>query len=240
MEEPTALSLAAALLLASLQLAPRLLPTEDRSNVWTRRFTSIGGGFSVAFVFLHLLPELEEAGEHVAGPLEDDLGFAAHDAHLLALGGLVALYGMERLARRTSDTVRRTVQFETLAFAAYYASVGLVLWEQSTEGVAELVTFTVAVGVHFLVIDWGLARRRQRLYRRFARPLLSAMVLAGWGVGALFDVPEVLTGALTAFLAGGVVLVALKEELPSESQSRYGWFVAGVVLYTAMLTAMPA
>lgn len=240
MDGTTALSLAAAGVLAVLQLAPSLLDAGDTRGGWPRRLTSLGGGFSVAFVFLYLLPELEEAGDAVAGAAADALAFAAHEAHLLALTGLVTLYGLEHIARRARNTTTRVMTVETAAFACYYAVVGLVLWQRAADGVADLVTFAVAVGVHFLVIDWRLARRHRRQYQRRARPVLSAMVLVGWATGAIADVPVEVTGGLTAFLAGGIVLVALKEELPVETHDRFTWFAAGAVAYALLLTLLPA
>ena len=44
--------------------------------------------------------------------------------------------------------------------------------------------------------------------------------------------------ALTAFLGGGVVLNMLKEEVPSERQSRFWAFAGGAVGYAALLLAL--
>lgn len=40
---------------------------------------------------------------------------------------------------------------------------------------------------------------------------------------------------LTAFLAGGVVLNVLKEELPEERESSFGAFAVGATLYAAIV-----
>ena len=44
--------------------------------------------------------------------------------------------------------------------------------------------------------------------------------------------------ALFAFLAGGVVLNVMKEELPEERQSRFGAFLLGVAGYGGVLLAV--
>ena len=46
---------------------------------------------------------------------------------------------------------------------------------------------------------------------------------------------EVITGFLFAFLAGGVTLNVLKEELPEERQSRFWPFLLGAAGYAALL-----
>lgn len=49
--------------------------------------------------------------------------------------------------------------------------------------------------------------------------MISAAVLGGWGVGALVEVPRLAMAVLTSFLAGGIVLNVLKEELPEERRA---------------------
>ncbi len=96
---PTALALVAAAVLAAVHLlGDRLggLDVVPRSAV-----LSAGSGVSVAYVFVHLLPEVarveDELGELVtAGPLR----YLEHHAWLLALAGLVVFYGLELVARR--------------------------------------------------------------------------------------------------------------------------------------------
>lgn len=241
MSSAAAWSLAAASALAAVQLGTGLLPDRYGSGGAPMRALSVAGGFSVAFVFLHLLPALEGAGDAVAdgfGRLEH---FTGHEAYLLALTGLVALYGLERFARHEAareNAPDRVLRAEVGAFACYYLVVGLLTWDRAAGGAAALASFTAAVGLHLLVVDWGIARRHPVVYRRFARPLLSASVLAGWAVGGLVEVPDGAVAALLAFFAGGVVMVALKEELPGESRGRFGWFFLGTVLYAGMLAAL--
>lgn len=54
-------------------------------------------------------------------------------------------------------------------------------------------------------------------------------------IGAVFEVREALIAVLVAFLAGGVILNVIKEELPKESESRWRVFAVGVVGYTIVL-----
>jgi hypothetical protein len=45
-------------------------------------------------------------------------------------------------------------------------------------------------------------------------------LVLGWTVGALTEIPEAAIAVFTAFLAGGVIMNVLKEELPEEHESR--------------------
>jgi hypothetical protein len=54
----------------------------------------------------------------------------------------------------------------------------------------------------------------------------------------MIQVSDVAVDVLFAFLAGGVILNVLKEELPEERQSRYLPFAAGAAVYAALLAVM--
>ena len=69
------------------------------------RWLSAAGGVSVAYVFLHLLPELAKAQQEFEAPGGLMLGFVERHVYLVALLGLAAFYGLDHLAltsRRTS------------------------------------------------------------------------------------------------------------------------------------------
>jgi len=86
-----------------------------------------------------------------------------------------------------------------------------------------------------VVTDYGLYEDNRASFRRIGRWLLVAAVFAGWAIGAGTEVSKAAVAALTAFLGGGVVLNVLKEEVPSERQSRFWAFAAGAAGYSALL-----
>ncbi len=88
------ISLLAVISLALAHLASgklRFLNNAPRS-IWL----SLAGGVSVAYVFVHLLPELAEAQETVRERLGEGLGFLENHVYLIALVGLAMFYGVER------------------------------------------------------------------------------------------------------------------------------------------------
>ena len=91
------------------------------------------------------------------------------------------------------------------------------------------------MGVHFVVNDYGLRRDHKGAYDRVGRWVLAAAVLAGWLVGLFFEVSEAALAVLFAFLAGGVIMNVLKEELPEERESRFWAFALGAALYSVVL-----
>jgi hypothetical protein len=102
-------------------------------------------------------------------------------------------------------------------------------------GLGGLILFAFAMGVHFVVNDFGLREDHKGAYDRVGRWVLAAAVFAGWAVGLLSEISEAALAVLFAFLAGGVVMNVLKEELPEERESRFWAFVLGAGLYAAVL-----
>jgi hypothetical protein len=63
------------------------------------------------------------------------------------------------------------------------------------------------------VNDYGLYRHHRERYRDYGRWLLAGTILVGWAVGTRVALDVAALAILVAFLAGGVVMNLLKEEL---------------------------
>ena len=230
----------------------RFLDGNPRS-VWL----SLAGGVSVAYVFVHLLPELA-SGEAYIRRMAGGAGFAERHVYLVALFGLAVFYGLDRLAktsrsRREGTPVRGGRGAEGAAqagtgpavfwihmgsFAAYNALVGYLLLHREVMTFRALAFFTVAMALHFVVTDYGLNEDHKAPYRRVGRWVLAGAVVVGFVLGAATEVSEAVIAVLTAFLGGGVILNVLKEEVPSEQRSRFWAFAAGMAGYAALLLAL--
>ncbi|WP_332461072.1 hypothetical protein [Rhodobacter sp. CZR27] len=79
--------------------------------------------------------------------------------------------------------------------------------------------------------DFGPREDHKHRYDRTGRWIMARAVVAGWALAAVTRLPDVAWGFLFAFLAGGVVLNVLKEELPEERQSRFWLFFGGAAAY---------
>jgi zinc transporter ZupT len=204
------------------------------------RWLSAAGGVSVAYVFLHLLPELREHQTNI-----NDLGllrFLEHHVYIAALSGLVVFYGLERVVREDEQRGRRKGSHQPGvfwlhigSFSLYNGIIGYLLVHRETEGYRGLIIFLVALALHFIVNDHGLRQEHREAYRHLARWILASAVIGGWAVGVSTSINAAALAILFAFLAGGIVLNVLKEELPEERRSRFGAFLAGAVAYGALL-----
>jgi len=216
----------------------RFLEGTPRS-VWL----SVAGGVSVAYVFVHLLPEVGEVQETLAEALGSALGFLENHGYLVALLGLVVFYGLERAAKASRKARGGEAQATSSgvfwlhigSFTLYNLLVGYLLVRRPEQGLLELVLFFTAMALHFVVNDFGLREHHKAAYTRSGRWVLAAAVLLGWLLALFGRASEALLALLLAFLAGGVILNVLKEELPAERESRFWPFAFGATAYAALL-----
>jgi len=222
----------------------RFLEGTPRS-VWL----SAAGGVSAAYVFVHLLPDLSQAQETVSEATGEGLAALEHHVYLIALAGLIVFYGLERAAvssrkrqRSTTGDDATSMQIfwiHVLSFAGYNALIGYIINQRAQEGrEGTLVLFAVAMALHFVATDYGLRDHYKDGYHRIARWVFVTALLAGWAIGLTGQVPEPALAILLAFLAGGVILNVLKEELPEDRESRFGAFLIGASAYAALLLAL--
>jgi len=213
-----------------------------------RRWLSFASGTSVAYIFIHLLPELA-AGQRalVESGVPFDGILKAH-VWLVALAGLVAFFGLERAAkcsRRSSRerggddrTGHQVFWLHIMSFAVYNVLIGYLLLHRPESGLSAMFLFWLAMLLHFVVNDYALRDHHSEDYRRVGRWVLALAVMAGWMLGEALEISESAVMVLLAFIGGGVVLNVLKEELPEERDSSFGFFAAGATAYTVVLLAL--
>ncbi len=209
------------------------------------RWLSAAGGVSAAYVFVHLLPDLAEEQEALREAVGEGFSFLEYHVYLVALVGLATFYGLERAAKvsrggrrrrgKGDATGRGVFWLHTGSFALYNALIGYLMLHREEPGFGSLVLFAFAMGVHFVVNDFGLREDHEGAYDRAGRWVLAAAILVGWVVGLLSGISEAALAVLFAFLAGGVIMNVLKEELPEERGSRFWAFALGAAAYAAVL-----
>lgn len=256
----------ALVLTVSLAVLHLAAPKIRKLPLVPERYTgSFAGGLAVAYVFLHLLPEIAEGNEAIGEALSDvvtatplfDLAI-----FLVALTGFTVFYGLERMAVSRKEEVgaghgpglgegqaARSGRVSSAgaywlhlgSFVVYNALITYTMALRLRTGVLFALLFTVAMGLHFVLTDRGLEEHYPLRFTRHGRLILAGALLAGWVLSALFAPTSTLAVAiLTALLGGSVLLNVFKEELPSERNSSFAWFTIGLVIYAALLASITA
>ncbi len=154
---------------------------------------------------------------------------------------------MDRLARTSARTEEKAGRerrpsrgafwLHLGSFAVYNVLIGYLLLHREETDLRGLIIYGIAMAMHFVVNDPGLREHHGKTYDKEGRWILAVTPLLGWGIGLVTELPPLATASLFAFLAGGVVLNVLKEELPEERESRFSAFAIGTAAYAALLLA---
>ncbi len=212
-----------------------------------RRWTSAACGVSTAYVFVDILPELAARHDCMVVASGPGLSFAPQRLYLAALLGFVVLYGLEYIVlgvrgeagggpeRSAGDPA---CWLDLGGFGLYNWLIGYLLADRAAVSGLSLALYTAAMACHVVVVDETMVRKHGPPYQRWGWCLLSASVLAGWGMSVALRVPEPWMSRLFAFVAGGVVMTSANAELPRGKEGRFAWFLLGAAGYSALLLSV--
>lgn len=237
----TLLALIFAILLALVHLwggKMRFLDAIPRSQ-----WLSFAGGASVAYVFVHLLPELHQGQQAIEQTEGFALPFLESHVYLVALLGLTVFYGLEHLVKlyrqnqhKLGNLLSQGIFWLHIgSFSLYNLLIGYLLIHREDAGLESLLFFFMAMALHFFVNDYGLREHHQDAYHRIGRWVLAGAILCGWAIGQATEISQAALAVLFAFLGGGIILNVMKEELPEERQSRFWAFALGAIVYAGLL-----
>ena len=218
-------------------LASKVANRPDREQV---RWASFGGGAGMAYVFVHLLPELAIHGQALSDapgmetfaptPITEALLF------LIALVGIMVTYSLDVLASHERQAGKVAGSLHTLNFAAFSYLYAYSLPSLISTGLAYGVLFTIAISAHVLLADRTMAARHPTIFRTRTRWFgTAALVLGLLHAALLHPVADLHLAIATAFLGGGLLMAVFREELPAVNRTRLGWLVAGTVSMTSLL-----
>jgi hypothetical protein len=205
-----------------------------------RSIISFGGGMSIAYVFVHLMPELHGVRRAFAESASTPLRYEGMAIYFVALVGFLVFYGLEHLRAQLRETAREkqsglVFRLHVGGFAAYVWLAAYLLVHNLDETQASTVLYAVAIAVHFLGVDHALREEHGAAYERIGRFLLAGMSVLGWGVGLLVEMPRAVLALLVAFISGAIIMNSTIMELPSEKDGRFLPFMAGGVVYGLIL-----
>lgn len=206
---------------------------------------SFSGGISVSYVFIHIFPELSNAQSYISKIDNPIVDFFDYHIYLISLIGFILFYGLDSAARisKANNVKKNNKDYaegnvflvHLISFAIYNFQIGYFLLHRETPGLQSLIFFFIAMATHIMVNDNSLRNHFKHNYLSNGRWILSAAVLSGWICGIFFDVSKLVLDIMFAFIAGGMILNIIKEELPDERQSKFFGFATGCAVYSLLL-----
>jgi len=212
-----------------------------------RSIESVTTGMSIAYVFMHMMPELHEARETISESESIATPFDGMLIYYLALIGFLVFLGNERLRLHLTGsdnekiensgevTVSKSYLVHMAGLFFYIGLMSYLLVRTTDSSITSIALFAFAFGGHFLVMAHGLIEEHAEVYQRYGRWIMAIGVFLGWLIGVLTILPENSLAMLTAFLAGGVIMINSLMELPANKNGRFVWFAVGALLYGLLL-----
>ena len=221
--------------------APTILDSQLLNKTARRQdaVASFAGGVAVAYVFVHMLPELADgelafANITIPGAIPDL--FVQSALFLVALVGLVVFYAFDAKAAESKDGSKTLYRANLIMVGVLSLIFSYTNPDRIELGADFAILFAIVMSLHFVLSDRGLARTHPNHFRRKDRWVLTAFLFAGLALSYFAPPPNELFVAIpTAFLGGAVLMSVFREELPSVSVARLGWFTSGVALFSALL-----
>ena len=207
-----------------------------------KTFVSFAGGTAVAYVFLHMLPDLVEYNEPIGKFLikSDWLTpFSELMIYIVALCGFLLYYGLEIMAERSGQSTTKkwlVFQLHIAMFCLYNFLITYTMSLRAQESIIATALFTFSMALHFVLTDRKFSRLYTKQFNHIYRTVLILSLLVGCLCSILFDPVNVVIAAfMLAFLAGSVLLNVFREELPSAGVMSFFWFTFGAAIITITL-----
>jgi len=207
-----------------------------------RSFVSFAGGVAVAYVFLHMLPNLVEYNKPIGRYLLNNqwlTPFTELSIYIVALLGFLIYYGFDVLAERYRDEGNNdglVYRLHLVMFGLYNFLITYTMSLRAISSITATALFTFAMALHFVLTDRKFCRFYTVRFDHGGRFFLMMALFVGWLWSVIFDPVNVLLAAfMVAFLAGSVLLNVFREELPTTGLTSYFWFSFGAILITSIL-----
>ncbi len=243
-------SFCAALVFALVNLyTVRLYGVTEQHKRWALSFF---GGVVAAYVFLDLLPSLEEAGVYLHQVSWGSLLVTAYEdaIFLVVFVGFLVFFVLEHFAKQSrlkSQALTRQhytqIAADKRVFIVHFANFALMnlvlsylLLFEFQAGVAAGLLFTFAVSLHLFISNDSMIEHYKHYQVGKGRYVGALIPLIGWAASMLF--PEHLAEVyiLLAFISGTVLYYSIKNELPSAAKKQsLALFLVGAFFYTVLL-----
>ena len=205
---------------------------------------SAASGVTIGYVFLGLLPKLQQGHEKLKGKAEGIVPLLEHHVFFIAMLGMIVFYGLvlaTHVSRRrgASDTASVKVFGATVSlYALYVFLLGELLADTAKHDIAAMLVLAIALTFHFAGSDFGMRENHKDRYIKRGRWILAAATIAGWAVGAAVEVPASAIALTSAFLVGAILINVLNDELPDAEAAHFLPFAVGAVASGLLLASI--
>jgi hypothetical protein len=206
-----------------------------------RSLLSFAAGVAIAYVFVHLLPELSRASDVfiATSKIKSEL-LTSYHVYIAAMIGFIVFFGLDYMTKRSpKDELQNTKPaiFSThiIGFAVYVWLITYLMMRGITEEPISITLYVIAMGLHFCSMEHELYHEHATIYMRYGRYILAIAALLGWAIGFFIELPKPIIITLLGVLSGGIIVNSMVTELPRDRTGKFLPFLFGGVFYSILL-----
>ncbi|MEC4894484.1 MAG: hypothetical protein SAL07_11780 [Oscillatoria sp. PMC 1051.18] len=186
-------------------------------------FSSLAGGFAVAYIFLELLPSLEVSHDLVGERI-----------YFLILLGFSVFYGIEFYMERYREkkAIARVRNSIIMAQAFLYnLLLAIAIGEEAPETVFLALLFAILISFHLLSNDLGLIEELEGKFIKYGRFVLILAIILGIAIHFISEPSIFLMDVIAALVAGIILYRVSQSELPEFDRAHFVSFVVGSLFF---------
>ncbi|CDZ81525.1 hypothetical protein BN1013_02061 [Candidatus Rubidus massiliensis] len=196
---------------------------------------SVGGGFSIAYVFLDLLPKLPAKNVKVTETTWTLIPYLERHVYIMALIGFVTFFAIDRSKALLQNRKNIYYTMNLLTYALFNFLIGYAVVDVENDEVQPLLLFTFAIGLHYLANDYMLTEEHGEEYRKVGKWILIASLVCGWSLGLFIQISETPVALISAYIGGGVIMNVTRHELSSDNPHNLTAFLVATFIYAFIL-----
>ena len=184
------------------------------------RQAAFGGGLSVAYVFLHLIPSLD-ASDEVVGPR----------IYFVALLGFIVFYGLDVFFQPPKHTHPTKYHAYLWVFFLYDGLLVFTLGLELPPTPILTAVFAVSLAADVLNTDLELQGEYGARFVKSGRWVLLAGVASGYALSLVRRPHPFVVDILTAALAGFMMFHTANEVFPVSKNQKFPAFLGGILMF---------
>ena len=157
--------------------------------------------------------------------------------YLVAFIGLVTVYWLETTTERALLEARSQPSKNQLGgmllaggYGLYFLQLGYLLADMPRPEPLAYLLVGVVLMLHALGMAHGLRSANSARYDASLRWLYSVILALGWLIGIATQLPATVVMFFSAFTAGAIIIIAIREELPRQGKTHFPAFLGGAIL----------
>jgi hypothetical protein len=222
------------LIIAAIHPSSATLATKGHVSIRTISFCA---GIALAYLFLHLLPELSRLQlelQRISG--ENHQTWLEEHVYIIALAGLLFFQIADSIGRNKESKRAKIISFRVeMFFFSLYSALISYLIIKTVELNQPTILVTIAFSFHFFGTDLDLTERYENAFTKRGCYILSIATIVGMLVALYSPVRDIFYIAGFSFLVGGILINTLRTELPQPQKVKNAFVIFGTVVYSALL-----